>query len=106
MENLIELQKVQEDIHQIKNVLQTLKFEFYQIKAGIEGNKEMLDTGIVGRIKVNQERITRLEERIEVCEKVEDRKQTYIRIIWTGAGIIGGGALTYLLKLFSHIITK
>lgn len=94
MEDLKE-ERLNTDIHTIKNALTTLGLKVELVYAALTGNEISKDEGLVGEIKQQKESIRKLSERVDKVEKNESKRQVYVTIIWAAIGFI-------LAMLFNH----
>jgi hypothetical protein len=98
MDDDLNKERLQADIHLIKNNLTTFGLKLELVYAALTGNEISKDEGLVGEIKMQKESLKKLEKRIEIVEKKESKRQIYVNIIYAAIGVIITMILEYLLN--------
>ena len=87
----------QEEIYKTRAGLRLMKVDVVEIRSDITSIKTALigseigqDGGLVKRMYENESRVDKMDIRIGILERNDEKKGIYIKILWTIAGAILG----------------
>ena len=91
-----EINKTRAGIRLMKVDVIEIRTDITLIKTALVGNDLTQDGGLVKRMYENESRVDKMEIRIGVLERNDEKKGIYIKILWTVAGAILGALLAFL----------
>ena len=94
----------QEEIYKTRAGLRLMKVDVVEIrtditliKTALVGNDLTQDGGLVKRMYENESRVDKMDIRIGVLERNDEKKGIYIKILWTAAGAVAGGLMVAII---------
>jgi hypothetical protein len=91
-------ERLDDDIHVIKNNLTTFGLKLELVYAALTGNEISKDEGLVGEIKQQKLELQKLTIRVEIMETKERKRQIYVNIIYAAVGVIMTVIFEYFIK--------
>lgn len=79
---------IQQDIHEIKNSMTSLKVKVELVYNSLVGNELTKDGGLINVIFNIKSDVKILEKKVEEIEKKESQKRLYVKIIWAALAVI------------------
>ena len=97
----------QEEVYKTRAGLRLMKVDVVEIKTDITliktalvGNDLTQDGGLVKRMYENESRVDKMDIRIGVLERNDEKKGIYIKILWTVAGAVAGALVVAITAHF------
>lgn len=90
--------KVDKDVHDIKNTLTKLGMRLEIVYNCLVGNEILKDGGLVADISIIRAELVQLVKRIDIVEKTERQRNIYVRILWAVGGVLITIIITRYLK--------
>ena len=97
----------QEEVYKTRAGLRLMKVDVVEIRSDITSIKTALigseigqDGGLVKRMYENESRVDKMDIRIGVLERNDEKKGIYIKILWTVAGAVAGALVVAITAHF------
>ena len=95
-----EINKTRAGLRLMKQDVVEIRTDITLIKTAIVGNDLTQDGGLVKRMYENESRVDKMDIRIGVLERNDEKKGIYIKILWTAAGAAFGALMVAAISHF------